>query len=778
MMKIKMLTVLLWVILLSLTACVSTSSANATPTIVRLDRGELAEIATSTAEAAEPAATNTVAAASPTATNTSVAASPTIISASTTTAAQVTPTTTATATATVAAPTVQAEIVTSAVNLRAGPGMDYDTTGTVAQGQQLAVTGISPSKLWLQIVTPEGESGWITASTNYIRLIGGGVDDLPVIEAGATASGGVAPVAFTSSASDSAGQTATLTASDTSGGQLVFATSSGGDLYIVNADGTGLRKLASGVIDPVVSPDGDQVAYTRWESSGWGAVYAFSLDDGVERVVASDILQPKSPTWSPDGQTLVISFQHGGLRDPQQECRRYDFGERIRLPQGAQITSTSRNGDKGVTTICFIRAEDLQWYLRKIDVASGSFEDLPSDEYSFTPAWDPQSTGRVIYEGVKGLMQLDLTSGSNIPLTTDVGDTSPVFSPDGQTLALTYKQHDHWEVYTYNLASGARERLTKPPLLADPQYSSAAPAWSPDGSQIAFITDRSGQWEIWVMNADGSDLHPLFPTEAQAQLGLQYNGVNERLLNWVDSAAASAATAASSQSISAPAASTPAADSLPANTSLTGDWDFNFGTMSLDQGSASVDGTYSWYGGLDTGVIDGVVIEDLHQFQGLWISDRSSTSQQLLRWKIAPDYNSFTGDTAGGMTDQQWCGVRSGQPLPGGCGFSGVWQLHFASPREMTGQATLVQTGQTVQGTFVDSEGHTGEIEGIVTVDSTTEVKLSGTWRDDRGQEDTFDWRLDLTTGQTFQGRRDPGNSEWCGWREGTDQPEPCGWEN
>jgi Tol biopolymer transport system component len=76
--------------------------------------------------------------------------------------------------------------------------------------------------------------------------------------------------------------------------------------------------------------------------------------------------------------------------------------------------------------------------------------------------------------------------------------------------------------------------LTKPPLLADPQYSSAAPAWSPDGSQIAFITDRTGQWEIWVMNADGSNQHALFSSEAQAQLGLNYQGVNERLLNWVN----------------------------------------------------------------------------------------------------------------------------------------------------------------------------------------------------------------------------------------------------
>ena len=126
-----------------------------------------------------------------------------------------------------------------------------------------------------------------------------------------------------------------------------------------------------------------------------------------------------------------------------------------------------------------------------------------------------------------------------------------------------------------------------------------------------------------------------------------------------------------------------------------------------------------------------------------------------------------------------WCGVRAGQPLPAGCGFSGVWQLRFGNPPGVTGQANLVQTGPTVQGSYTTSEGHSGEIiDGLVSVQSTTEIILSGTWRNDQGQQDSFEWRLDLTTGQSFQGRRDPGNSEWCGWRPGADEPEACGWRS
>lgn len=211
--------------------------------------------------------------------------------------------------------------------------------------------------------------------------------------------------------------------------------------------------------------------------------------------------------------------------------------------------------------------------------------------------------------------------------------------------------------------------------------------------------------------------------------------------------------------------------------SLSGTWDSTFGVLSLTQRDMDIEGTYQWYGGGDTGQIKGVVVAELNQFQGLWISDRNSNNQSLLRWQLAPDHNAFSGTSEGGTTNEHWCGVRSGQPLPSGCGFSGVWQLRFGSPPGLTGQATLVQTGQTVRGTYVDSTGHTGEIvNGKVTIESITEVKLTGTWRNDQGEQDTFEWRLDLTTGRTFQGRRNPGNSEWCGWRQGTSDPAQCGW--
>jgi uncharacterized protein YraI len=512
------------------TACTppTSAAANATPTIVRLSQAEASAQPSLGTEAATATPASDVA---PTA-------------AATAAAETATPTATVAATAAPAA-RVQAEVVADELNQRAGPGVGYAVIGTVSKGAVLEVTGASADGAWLRVTIPPGGSapadgmaGWVSGKEAYTRISSGSLSDVPVVVADSTTGSGstlaVTQVSYTtggqSAATTASGQTASATAA---GGELIFTTRSGGDLYVANADGSGLRRLTGGVIDPVVSPDGTQVAFTRWDGAEMGTLYVIDVDGSGERVVLSETLQAKSPAWSPDGKSIVVSFQHGGVRDPVEECRTFDADDHIRLPEHIRITKMDREAD-GSTIVCFVRIEDLHWGLRQVDVASGKFEDLPADLYSYNPAWDPIHTSRVIYSGEKGLMQLDVTTGELKSLTSDNSDTGPVFSPDDQTLALSYRQHDHWEVYTYDLASGSRQRLTKPPILADPQYSSAAPAWSPDGSQIAFVTDRTGQWEIWVMNADGSNPHALFSSEVQAQLALDYQGMNERLLNWIN----------------------------------------------------------------------------------------------------------------------------------------------------------------------------------------------------------------------------------------------------
>ena len=224
------------------------------------------------------------------------------------------------------------------------------------------------------------------------------------------------------------------------------------------------------------------------------------------------------------------------------------------------------------------------------------------------------------------------------------------------------------------------------------------------------------------------------------------------------------------------AALLPATPTAAANP-LTGTWEFSFGTMTLTQKGARVTGTYQWYGGGNSGKIRGIFLSGLNQFSGLWVSDGGGLqSQGLFRLQLAPDGNSFNGVFERASTRLPWCGVRAGSALPAGCGFSGEWQMRFGSPAGV-GQATLIQAGPILTGTFTNSAGQTGQIvEGLIVTHSQTEARATGTWREGQGQPESFDWRLNLTTGTTFQGRRDPGKSDWCGWREGVTEAQPCGW--
>jgi TolB protein len=322
-------------------------------------------------------------------------------------------------------------------------------------------------------------------------------------------------------------------------GTIVFQTSSGGTIYAVNPDGTNLRVLTTGM-DPALSPDGRTVAFTRWSNSNTGepgSLWTINLDGTGERLVSRDLHQPKSPTWSPDGRSIVVSTQDGGAIYDERQCFPLDGGARPRIPPGAKDVTTD-NGQ-----FCFTASANPYWVLRKIDVATGAYQDLPRDKHYFAPTWDPANAWHVVFDdGDRGLMNMDIVRQTTWALNTDLAERAPIFSPNGKKIATAYRQSDHYEVHVMNADGTGEVRLTDMPAtaIADQlikgqtprSWNNAAPAWSPDGSQIGFVTDRNGPWQIWVMNADGSGQRPLLPAATTAKLNIQYDGMDERVITW------------------------------------------------------------------------------------------------------------------------------------------------------------------------------------------------------------------------------------------------------
>jgi uncharacterized protein YraI len=140
-------------------------------------------------------------------------------------------------------------IVAPALNVRSGPGLTYPAFNVLPQGDQVTVIGYDAAADWWQIQLADGITGWVSGGPAYVS-----VSDDPAGLSAATATEPSAPVANPALVST-----------------LVFQTASGGPIYAIDEDGSNLRYLTTG-LDPVLSPDGQWVTFTRWTSPQLGTL--------------------------------------------------------------------------------------------------------------------------------------------------------------------------------------------------------------------------------------------------------------------------------------------------------------------------------------------------------------------------------------------------------------------------------------------------------------------------------------------------------------------------
>ncbi len=421
-----------------------------------------------------------------------------------------------------AAVVTTAWVKSNALEVKDGPGIYFNTVGTLAIDNLVSIIALDEGRSWALVETLTGGQGWLP-----LRFLdsAGPLEQIPQIPASRLAQ---------SPASSGPALPAPV---GPPGGKLVFQTSSGGDIMLINADGSGLRRLTSG-IDPVLSRDGQKVAFTRWQGDT-GTLWTINTDGTNERAVLGETRKAKGADWSPDDSQIVLNFQHGGRVEDKRDCNTLSEGSGANIPRNATNVSFDIS-DEGRLVLCFTLPPDPYWSLRVVNLADGSFEDKYGGTYAFRPAWDPANPWRIISDSGNGILAVDVNREAyRQPLTTEINDGSPVFSPDGRFIAVVTDVQGGHDIFRMNADGSGRARLTQTPLWVPVQPSSSgqqwnnvSPAWSPDGSQLAFLTDRAGRWEIWIMNADGSNQRPMFSDEINNQLNITYEFVDERALSW------------------------------------------------------------------------------------------------------------------------------------------------------------------------------------------------------------------------------------------------------
>lgn len=212
------------------------------------------------------------------------------------------------------------------------------------------------------------------------------------------------------------------------------------EIWTVNADGTGERRLTSASrpgrggpvssFEPTWSPAGDRIAYVRMpERSGVGALYVMKADGSHKRRLLGDA---SAPSWSPDGRQIAFS-----------------------------------------------RGDYTHEHIFVLDLANRKVHQLTKTALSESePDWSPDGR-RIAYERVDAknvagafvqydvfVMNADGTHRRKLS-RSEADDGHPVWSSDGQQIAFVSDQDGDPGIYVVSADGAGPLRKVTTPSLSD-----------------------------------------------------------------------------------------------------------------------------------------------------------------------------------------------------------------------------------------------------------------------------------------------------------------------
>jgi Tol biopolymer transport system component len=310
-------------------------------------------------------------------------------------------------------------------------------------------------------------------------------------------------------------------------------------MYVMNADGSGLRRLTRNAAlgpgpsaDPAWSPDGRKLVFVkRPERSGAACrptgrcheeIYVINADGSGLRRLTRNAVFDGNPVWSPDGRSIaftrdrdrqtvsiyVMNADGSGQRMLTPNVRRRPWVELAWSPDWEKIAFVASGGHLGAADIFVINAD-----------GSGLRNVTNTVTTSFDFAWSPDGRRIAYLEASPGkgggplsVVNADGTGKHPLKGTLMVDLGLPSWSPDGRTIAFTGGS----VIYTVHAnGTGLRELTHGPGHNLDPQ-------WSPDGRRILFLSVRNDLahygFDLFVMNADGSGQRNLTHTPGVSEI--------------------------------------------------------------------------------------------------------------------------------------------------------------------------------------------------------------------------------------------------------------------
>jgi len=204
-----------------------------------------------------------------------------------------------------------------------GARIAYTAPPTLSHGPQLAIANADGTGTVFPTGTADNESqpSWSPDGRKiaFTRFVPDG--PFFVFEVFVTNADGTGQARITDSRSDDLGFAATEPAWSPDGTRIAFTrtiTQAGNqpldeEIYVMDADGTGLTRLThnpattvlSNDLSPAWSPDGSQIVYSSRRGGSYGVHVMNANGTGVRRV--ADAPQASFPAWSPGGDRLAFA---------------------------------------------------------------------------------------------------------------------------------------------------------------------------------------------------------------------------------------------------------------------------------------------------------------------------------------------------------------------------------------------------------------------------------------------------------------------------------------
>jgi len=274
-----------------------------------------------------------------------------------------------------------------------------------------------------------------------------------------------------------------------------------------------LRRIAHRFADEIMllltgerGPFDSRIAFASRRRARFKEIYAMSLDGGDLRAVTREDSIALSPSWSPDGRSLLFTSFRGGNPSLFEiglsgEGRRL-ISSRAGLnlggrwsPAGRAIAVALESG--GATDVVLLDPNGEQLHNvtrdRAIDVS---------------PSWSPDGHSIVFCSDRGGGPQIYVigADGGTARRVTFQGsyNTSPAWSPKGERIAYASRSGGRFQIFTTDLSGGEVKQITA-------RGSNEDPSWSPDGRYLVFSSTRDGASAIYLSDVTGAYQRRLTP---------------------------------------------------------------------------------------------------------------------------------------------------------------------------------------------------------------------------------------------------------------------------